>query len=331
MKTMSFILTGCVGLFVASCASQTSQSVDYNGDKTVSSSGKYPFGVAVPSKKGYVFSPYNQKIVDVRGIPANQLVQDPTFPTSSKKYFRVPLEACSKYEDSVYANAGSTGNSTKPSQSFKEGAGAVLGFIADLGLATTQAISENPELISSLSGNRGGSSYNNPSQTMLATKLPASTVSANSNDARSNTSAPINVFDATTGQRTNTNSTNGSPTQSAGSNQRIDTSMRGVENLGAASGPVSVSFRAADPARGNAIVHSSVANKYGWVIARGVVSGYGKRFDGSTSNLKTENFEIMFNGKGPYVLNNRVFFTNGNWDFSRGLKLVKINSVNYIR
>jgi hypothetical protein len=50
----------------------------------------YPFANPVPGKEGFVFSPYNNKVVDVRDIPSGQLVQDPTFPQSDKKYFRVP-------------------------------------------------------------------------------------------------------------------------------------------------------------------------------------------------------------------------------------------------
>lgn len=44
----------------------------------------------VPGKPGFVFSPYNNKIIDVKGIPSGTLVQDPTYPQSEKKYFRVP-------------------------------------------------------------------------------------------------------------------------------------------------------------------------------------------------------------------------------------------------
>jgi ankyrin repeat protein len=50
----------------------------------------YPFAKKVPDKSGHVFSPYNNKIVDVRDIPSGTLVQDPTYPSSSKKFFRVP-------------------------------------------------------------------------------------------------------------------------------------------------------------------------------------------------------------------------------------------------
>jgi hypothetical protein len=35
-------------------------------------------------------SAYNNKLVDVRDIPSGTLVQDPTYPASEKKYFRVP-------------------------------------------------------------------------------------------------------------------------------------------------------------------------------------------------------------------------------------------------
>lgn len=50
----------------------------------------YAFATKVPGKEGFVFSPYNNKVVDVRDIPSGTLVQDPTYPASEKKYFRVP-------------------------------------------------------------------------------------------------------------------------------------------------------------------------------------------------------------------------------------------------
>lgn len=51
---------------------------------------EYPSANPVPGKPGFVFSPYNNKLVDVNGIPSGQLVQDPTYPPAEKKYFRVP-------------------------------------------------------------------------------------------------------------------------------------------------------------------------------------------------------------------------------------------------
>jgi hypothetical protein len=50
----------------------------------------YAFANPVPGKEGFVFSPYNNKLVDVRDIPSGTLVQDPTYPAAEKKYFRVP-------------------------------------------------------------------------------------------------------------------------------------------------------------------------------------------------------------------------------------------------
>jgi hypothetical protein len=44
----------------------------------------------VPGKPGFVFSPFNNKIIDVKGIPSGRLVADPTYPASEKKHFRVP-------------------------------------------------------------------------------------------------------------------------------------------------------------------------------------------------------------------------------------------------
>ena len=53
-------------------------------------SNDYQFANPVPGKEGFVFSPYNKKVIDVRGLPSGTLVQDPTYPASEKKYFRVP-------------------------------------------------------------------------------------------------------------------------------------------------------------------------------------------------------------------------------------------------
>jgi len=50
----------------------------------------YEYATPVPGKTGFVLSPYNGKIIDVRDIPSGTLVQDPTYPASEKKYFRVP-------------------------------------------------------------------------------------------------------------------------------------------------------------------------------------------------------------------------------------------------
>lgn len=44
----------------------------------------------VPGKPGFVFSPFNNKLIDVKGIPSGTLVQDPTYSPEEKKYFRVP-------------------------------------------------------------------------------------------------------------------------------------------------------------------------------------------------------------------------------------------------
>ncbi len=50
----------------------------------------YPVATPVPDKEGFVFSPYNKQVVDIRDIPSGTLVQDPTFPAEEKKFFRVP-------------------------------------------------------------------------------------------------------------------------------------------------------------------------------------------------------------------------------------------------
>jgi hypothetical protein len=49
-----------------------------------------PIAKAVPGQPGFVFSPFNNKIVDLRGITSGTLVADPQFPASEKKHFRAP-------------------------------------------------------------------------------------------------------------------------------------------------------------------------------------------------------------------------------------------------
>jgi hypothetical protein len=56
----------------------------------IKTTSDYPFGTPVPGKDGFVFSPYNNKLLDVRGIASGTLVQDTTYPPTEKKYFRVP-------------------------------------------------------------------------------------------------------------------------------------------------------------------------------------------------------------------------------------------------
>lgn len=49
-----------------------------------------PVARAVPGRPGFVFSPFNNKLIDVEGFPSGRLVADPHYPASEKKYFRVP-------------------------------------------------------------------------------------------------------------------------------------------------------------------------------------------------------------------------------------------------
>ncbi len=54
------------------------------------SASDHPIALSVPGKFGFVFSPYGNKVVDVRDIPSGTLVQDPTFTGAGNGYFRVP-------------------------------------------------------------------------------------------------------------------------------------------------------------------------------------------------------------------------------------------------
>ena len=49
-----------------------------------------PVAEALPGTAGFVKSPFNDKIIDVRDVPSGTLVADPTFPAEEKRYLRVP-------------------------------------------------------------------------------------------------------------------------------------------------------------------------------------------------------------------------------------------------
>lgn len=50
----------------------------------------WPTANKVPGKEGQVFSPYNNKVIDVSGMASGILVADPTYPESAMKRFFVP-------------------------------------------------------------------------------------------------------------------------------------------------------------------------------------------------------------------------------------------------
>lgn len=49
-----------------------------------------PVARKVPGRDGFVFSPFNNKMLDVKGVPSGTKVRDPNFPESERKYFLVP-------------------------------------------------------------------------------------------------------------------------------------------------------------------------------------------------------------------------------------------------
>lgn len=45
----------------------------------------------VPGKEGFIFSPFNNRIIDVQGIPPGTMIADPAYPASEKKYFHLAI------------------------------------------------------------------------------------------------------------------------------------------------------------------------------------------------------------------------------------------------
>ena len=50
----------------------------------------YPVARTVPGRADVVFSPFDNRWVDVAGFKSGSLVADPNYPLSDKKFFRVP-------------------------------------------------------------------------------------------------------------------------------------------------------------------------------------------------------------------------------------------------
>lgn len=45
----------------------------------------------VPGKNGFIFSPFNNKIIDVQGLPPGTKIADPTYPAAEEKYFHLAI------------------------------------------------------------------------------------------------------------------------------------------------------------------------------------------------------------------------------------------------
>ncbi len=71
-------------------AESDSQEVKVPIRSEVSVVNGIPTASRVPGNANIVFSPYNNKIIDVQGMPSGALVSDPTFPSEERKIFRVP-------------------------------------------------------------------------------------------------------------------------------------------------------------------------------------------------------------------------------------------------
>lgn len=60
-----------------------------NDGSTTSGGSDYRRAILIPGKEGFVFNPFTNNPVDVRGIPSGTLVRDPQDPNTEHK-FRVP-------------------------------------------------------------------------------------------------------------------------------------------------------------------------------------------------------------------------------------------------
>lgn len=72
--------------------STTDNTTSGGGDGGTTSTGgsDYRRAVPIPGKEGFVFNPFTNNPVDVRGIPSGSLVYDPQDPNKDRNRFRVP-------------------------------------------------------------------------------------------------------------------------------------------------------------------------------------------------------------------------------------------------
>ena len=63
---------------------------EYEVEEPENSPSDFPTARSVPGRPGFVFSPYNNKLVDVTGLKSGSLAADPQYPASERKYFYVP-------------------------------------------------------------------------------------------------------------------------------------------------------------------------------------------------------------------------------------------------
>lgn len=73
-----------------SSAEDEMQDESFGEADTPDTSAQYPRATPAPGQPGFVYSPFNNQIIDVRDLPPGTLVADPSYPPSEKKYFRVP-------------------------------------------------------------------------------------------------------------------------------------------------------------------------------------------------------------------------------------------------
>ena len=68
---------------------EASDPPNNDGGTTSSGGSDYRRAILIPGKEGFVFNPFTNNPVDVRGIPSGTLVRDPQDPNTEHK-FRVP-------------------------------------------------------------------------------------------------------------------------------------------------------------------------------------------------------------------------------------------------
>jgi len=80
--------TLCIAMLLGLCGCK--REGGNSGGSSTSARDGLPVAKAVAGQPGFVLSPFSNKIVDVRGLPAGTRVLDPNYPKEQRRYFRLP-------------------------------------------------------------------------------------------------------------------------------------------------------------------------------------------------------------------------------------------------
>ena len=91
-----FVVAGALAGLLAACPAPLWENPDIISPPVpvpppdAGQDGVIPVARPVPGREGLVFSPFNGRLIDVKGFASGALAADPAYPREARKFFRVP-------------------------------------------------------------------------------------------------------------------------------------------------------------------------------------------------------------------------------------------------